>query len=500
MRERTGRLTGLAQLAAEALHRDPAQQAVEFAGRWHSWGDLARIAAGIDAALAASGIAADAPVAFVPRNHPSSLAALLALIAAGRTIRMVYAFQSPAGIARDLAARQVAAVLAGAEDFTPEVRDVLAAKGLAAVALGDADAAPLAGFEHATADTRDPGPPRIEILTSGTTGPPKPFAVSYALIETHFLSSPLARQQEGEAGAAPPFLLYFPLGNISGLYSTLPMLLRGQRVALLERFTLAGWHDYVLRYRPAHTGLPPSALQQVLDADIPRDDLASIQALGTGAAPLDPAVQRAFEDRYGIPVLLSYGATEFAGPVAMMTAGLHAQWGRAKLGSVGRALPGVSLRVVDPDSGAVLPPGAEGLLEVIAPRVGPEWIRTSDLALIDADGFLFHRGRADGAIIRGGFKVHPEDVAKTLMEHPAVREAAVVGVPDARLGSVPAAAIILKSGSTAPPLDELKSWLRERLLPYQLPVHLRFVADFPRTPSMKPSAPGLQALFTEEAE
>ena len=498
MRERTGRLTGLSQLAAEALHRDPAQQAVEFAGRWHSWGDLARIAAGIDAALAASGIAADAPVAFVPRNHPSSLAALLALIAAGRTIRMVYAFQSPAGIARDLAARQVAAVLAGAEDFTPEVRDVLAAKGLAAVALGDADAAPLAGFEHATAETRDPGPPRIEILTSGTTGPPKPFAVSYALIETHFLSSPLARQHEGEAGAAPPFLLYFPLGNISGLYSTLPMLLRGQRVALLERFTLAGWHDYVLRYRPAHTGLPPSALQQVLDADIPRDDLASIQALGTGAAPLDPAVQRAFEDRYGIPVLLSYGATEFAGPVAMMTAELHARWGRAKLGSVGRALPGVSLRVVDPDSGAVLPPGAEGLLEVIAPRVGPGWIRTSDLALIDADGFLFHRGRADGAIVRGGFKIVPESVEAALRLHPAVSEAVVVGLPDRRLGAIPAAAIRLAPGVPEPSVAELETHLRGHVLAPHVPAKWLFCEDLPRTPSLKTDRPAIRRLFVAD--
>ena len=143
-----------------------------------------------------------------------------------------------------------------------------------------------------------------------------------------------------------------------------------------------------------------------------------------------------------------------------------------------------------------------GLLEVKPGQLGPasDWIRTTDIARIDGDGFLWILGRADQAIIRGGFKVHPEDVAKTLMEHPAVREAAVVGVPDVRLGSVPAAAIILKAGLAAPPLEKLESWLRERLLPYQLPVYLRFVADFPRTPSMKPSAPGLQALFTEVAE
>ena len=412
---------------------------------------------------------------------------------------MVYAFQSAAGIARDLAAREVAAVVGDGGDFGPEVRAVLAARGFMAVALDDTDAAPLAGFERGSATASDPGPPHIEILTSGTTGPPKPFAVTYQLIEEHFLSSPLARQQQGAAGDAPPFLLYFPLGNISGLYSTLPMLLRGQRVSLLERFTLEGWHEHVVRYRPAHTGLPPSCLQQVLDADIPREDLASLLALGTGAAPLDPAVQRAFEDRYGIPVLLSYGATEFAGPVAMMTAELHREWGRTKLGSVGRALPGVSLRVVDPDSGPafvqVLPPSSQGVLEVIAPRIGPGWIHTSDLALIDADGFLFHRGRADGAIVRGGFKIVPESVEAALRLHPAVSEAVVVGLLDRRLGEIPVAAIRLAPGLPAPPVAELEAHLRGLVLAPHVPAKWLFCDELPRTPSLKTDRPAVRLLF-----
>ena len=91
--------------------------------------------------------------------------------------------------------------------------------------------------------------------------------------------------------------------------------------------------------------------------------------------------------------------------------------------------------------------------------------------------------------------MHPDDVADVLNEHPAIREAAVVGVPDDRLGAVPAAALILKEGASAPPLDELEAFLRQRLVAYQIPVHFRFVDDFPRTPSMKPSAPGMRALF-----
>ena len=128
---------------------------------------------------------------------------------------------------------------------------------------------------------------------------------------------------------------------------------------------------------------------------------------------------------------------------------------------------------------------------------GLQWLRTTDRAILDADRFLFIRGRADNAIIRGGFKIHPDDVVVALNDHPAVRESAVVGVPDDRLGAVPVAAIILKDGATEPAEGDLKAWLKERLIAYQVPVHIRIVADFPRTPSMKPSAPGLRALFEE---
>jgi acyl-coenzyme A synthetase/AMP-(fatty) acid ligase len=213
---------------------------------------------------------------------------------------------------------------------------------------------------------------------------------------------------------------------------------------------------------------------------------------------LDPAVQRAFEERYGIPILLSYGATEFAGPVAAMTAELYAEWGRRKFGSVGRPLPGAQLRVVDPETGAVLLPGKEGILEVISPRIGTDWIRTSDIVLIDDDGFLFHRGRADGAIMRGGFKLLPETIERALVLHPAVSAAAVVGVPDTRLGQVPAAAIQLKPGFAPPSLADLEAHVRAHVLATHVPVKWRFVEELPRNRSMKTDRPAVRKLFEEK--
>lgn len=490
-------MPSLQDVCAEALLRAPDRPVIEFEGRWRTWGELRKVAEDVQAALPPTGASGLAPVVFVPRNHPAAIAALLGLIAQGRTIKMVYAFQSPAGIARDIERLGPGAVVADTRDFSPEVLEVLGRRGIRGVALDGLTAASLPGFERGgeTPEFADAGEPRIEILTSGTTGPPKQFPLPYRLLEQHFLSTPLTRQLGDEVESQPPFLLYFPLGNISGIYSTLPIIIRGQRVVLHERFTVAGWRDYVVRYRPTHSGLPPSYVQQVLDHDIPATDLASIRTMGVGAAPLDPSVQQAFEDRYGIPILVSYGATEFAGPVCAMTPELHATFGRSKLGSVGRALPGARLRVVDPDTGAELAPGAEGLLEVVSPRIGPDWIRTSDVAMIDEDGFLFHRGRADGAIMRGGFKILPETVERALMLHPAVSEAAVTGVPDSRLGQVPAAAIRLKPGMEKPSTEDLEQHLRQQVLATHVPVKWAFCEDLPRTPSQKTDRVALRRLF-----
>ncbi len=488
----------LQDLCAQALARAPDRPAIAFEGHWHPWGDCARVANQLGAALDFAGLEPGAAVVLVARNRPAAIAALLGLLARGHSVQMVYPFQSGEGIARYIDGFLPAAVVADAQDFAPEVRTALTTHGIAAIALNGMAAAALPGFEHSTNRRHTPGQPRIEILTSGTTGPPKSFPIPFAMMETHFLATPLTRAQGTDPESLPPFLLYFPLGNISGVYSTLPTLLRGQRVELLERFSVAAWRDYVVRWRPVHSGLPPSFVQAVLDADIPREDLASIKAMGVGAAPLDPAVQAAFEDKYGIPILVSYGATEFAGPVAMMTADLHSEFGRAKLGTVGRALPGAKLRVVDPATGADMPAGAEGLLEVISPRIGPDWIRTSDLAVIDADHFLFLRGRADGAIMRGGFKVLPETIERALILHPAVAEVGVVGAPDARLGAVPAAAVVLRGGKELPSVEDLETHLRRHVLATHIPVHWKIVAELPRTPSLKIDRTALKSLFAND--
>jgi acyl-coenzyme A synthetase/AMP-(fatty) acid ligase len=266
---------------------------------------------------------------------------------------------------------------------------------------------------------------------------------------------------------------------------------------LLDRFSVDGWRDYVRRHSPKSAGLPPAGVQMVLDADVPKEEISCLMAIGTGAAPLDPSVQQAFEEKYGIPILISYGATEFGGPVTSTSLKDIEEFGNTKRGSVGRAFGGARLRVIDPETEEELPPGEEGLLEVVSPRIGPEWIRTSDLAMIDEDGFLYHRGRNDGAIMRGGFKVLPETIERALLLHPDISAVGVVGVKDRRLGEVPGAVIQVKPGHDQPSPEQIEAHLREHVMATHIPVHWRFVDELPKTLSFKVHRPALQDLFAD---
>lgn len=216
----------------------------------------------------------------------------------------------------------------------------------------------------------------------------------------------------------------------------------------------------------------------------------------SGTAPLSPDDSDAFTQKYGIPVLTSYAATEFGGGVASWTLVDHQKYWRAKRGSVGRANAGTQLRVVA-DSGAPLGPDEVGLLEVKPAQLGPaaEWMRTTDMARIDADGFLWIVGRADQAIIRGGFKVMPDDVRLAVESHPAVTGAAVVGRLDDRLGETPVAMVELREhGSTD--ATGILDYLRTRLARYEIPAEVAIVEEIPRTPSGKPDLSAIRRYFS----
>jgi acyl-coenzyme A synthetase/AMP-(fatty) acid ligase len=274
--------------------------------------------------------------------------------------------------------------------------------------------------------------------------------------------------------------------HIGGVFRVLQCVAEARPFALLDRFELGTWVDAVRRHRPRAVSLVPAALRMVLHSAVRPEDLESVRAVTSGTAPLSAEDADAFRQKFGIPVLTSYAATEFGGGVASWTLADHQKYWQAKRGSVGRANPGAELRVVD-DDGKPLGADQPGLLEVKPGQLGPsaDWMRTTDMARIDEDGFLWILGRADQAIIRGGFKVMPDDVRAALESHPAVQGAAVVGRPDDRLGETPVAVVELRDTASAD-ASELLEFLRNRLARYEIPTEIRIVDAIPRTPSGKP--------------
>jgi acyl-CoA synthetase (AMP-forming)/AMP-acid ligase II len=469
---------------AAVLTVDPGAPAIEFEGSWRSWGDLADTVEQVGALVQQPGT----QVGVLLRNRPASVGLLLGVLRAGGCLVTINPGRGEERTRQDIAALDLD-VLAGERDDL--ARSVAAGSRATTVAVSEL-ADPLAVSRSAAgrgagADVL-PGV-AVRMLTSGTTGPPKRVDLGYEMLERvlvgakHYESSrdETVRLRRGVA------IVNSPLVHLGGLFRVLQCVADGRSFSLLERFSVDAWADAVRRHRPATASLVPAALRMVLEADLDPEDLRSLRSVVSGTAPLDPDDADAFTARYGVPVLVSYAATEFGGGVAGWNMEDHRAWWGTKRGSVGRAHAGCELRVVDPSTGRVLAPDEEGLLEVKADQLdGDDWVRTTDMARIDPDGFVYILGRADQTIIRGGFKVRPEDVRTALERHPSVRGAAVVARPDERLGDVPVAMVELRAdagaGITA---YELLSYAGQVLARYELPAELRVVDALPRTDSGK---------------
>ncbi|MDA0634797.1 class I adenylate-forming enzyme family protein [Nonomuraea sp. MCN248] len=484
---------------------EPAARALELDGRWCSWGDLAEGARALDERLRSIGASEGARVGVVMRNRPGVVGAVIGTLAGRYAIVSLSHLRPAEALARDVRELNLVAVVADPADW--EAESLRAAARSAGVLGLSVPAYEPAAHTVVTACALEPGVVAaraqpgvaVSMLTSGTTGPPKRVPIGYRNLAAGFAGA--AHYASGEpwrprlrSGVA---VLVAPILHTSGLFRLLLNLLEGRSVAMLERFTVDGLVRLVTAYDARVLALTPTSLRMVLDAGVDPEVFAGVRAVVCGTAPLRPELARRFEDAYDVAVLVTYGATEFAGGIAGWT---MQDWERHrddKPGSVGRLHPGVEVRVRDPETGEPLPPGQVGRLDVRTPQ-SPDpdrWQETTDLARVDEDGFLWILGRTDDVIIRGGFKVSTGAVAEVLKDHPSVRDAAVVGLPDVRLGEVPVAAVEMADGAAFDPA-ELERWARGRLTPYQVPVRFTAVEALPRTPSLKVSQERLKAMLT----
>lgn len=456
-------------------------------GHWVTWGQVRALIERIDRELTAA--RPGGRVAVVLGNRMESVAALISIFLADRTLVTISPLQPAGRLAADLAASGADYVLAPQKLWNEQVFvDAIAELGATALSV---DGAEVVIRAEATREPRDGDPAiAIEMLTSGTTGPAKRVPLGRRQLEAS-LAAALRHNNRPEVTDKPPLtgavgMVTLPIVHIGGLWALLQSLVAARPIVMLERFSLSGWHNAIKEHQPILAGLPPPAIREVLNSDIPRGDLASVRAITSGTAPVDPVMVDAFLERYGIPILITYGATEFAGAVAGWTLkDFRASWADKK-GSVGRPFPGVQLRVVD-ERGTLLLAGQTGRLQVASPQVGDSadhWVTTSDLAHLDDDGYLYIDGRSDDVIVRGGFKIAPETVVRALRSHDAVADAAVAGLSDARLGQIPVAAVELRSAMTATGA-ELRAHCRASLTPYEVPAQVFVVDELPRGAALK---------------
>lgn len=357
-------------------------------------------------------------------------------------------------------------------------------------------------------------------FTSGTTGRPKPVLLLHSGVLT-LLDGVLAKLRAGAAAkpagasAAPPRppmpnLIPVSLSLWAGIYNVLFALRAGAAVVVLDGFDPADFAATVKRFGIRSVVLPPAAMTMLAD-DPTIEDLDPLRFVRSITAPLSPLQARRFKARFGIAVLNSYGQTEIGGEIVGWNAADSRANGEDKLGSVGRAHEGVSLRVVD-DTGTDVATGEPGELWVLTPalsagyadggdladRLSPDgWFRTGDFARLDAEGFVWIEGRVSSMINRGGLKVHPGEVEEVIRLHPSVADVAVVGLPDDRLGEVPCAVVVTTPGTGLDPAD-LDRLCRKHLAPYKVPTRFEAIEALPRNEVGKVLARDLVARMTAD--
>ena len=345
--------------------------------------------------------------------------------------------------------------------------------------------------------TPAPSPEALALLmyTSGTTGRPK----GVMLTQSNLAANALAIATEHALTPRDRVLGVLPLYHINAFAVTmLAPLASGGSVAMAPRFSAARFWAQALDRHCTWLNVVPTIVSYLIEASDapPKAALEAIRFLRSASAALPPEHLRAFEQRYGIGIVETMGLTETVAP--SFSNPLEAA--QRKLGAVGRA-SGCEARIIDAQLQPV-PDGATGELAIRGPNVmrgyykneeatraafTPDgWLRTGDLGHRDADGFFFVTGRIKELIIKGGENIAPREIDEVLLQHPAVLEAAAVGMPDKHYGQEILACVVLRPGADASAAEtDLRAFCEQHLGRYKTPKIIRFVAELPRGPSGK---------------
>jgi long-chain acyl-CoA synthetase len=394
-----------------------------------------------------------------------------------------------------------------APDWAVKVRELVkqVARPIQVVEV-DPDAAALPGEEAFSPRAAVAGPPRPDALallmyTSGTTGTPK----GVMLTQANLAANAHAISAEHRLGPQDRVAAILPLYHINAFAVTmLAPLAHGGSLAMPPRFSASRFWDMATRFGCTWINVVPTIVSYLLEAPAPpRASLARIRFCRSASAPLPPEHLRAFEEKFGIGVIETMGLTETVAPAFSNPF----DPARRKLGSVG--LPsGCEARIVD-ERGVELPDRVAGEIVIRGPQVTPGyykneaasaaafhpggWFRSGDIGMRDAEGYFFVTGRIKELIIKGGENIAPREIDEVLLRHPAVLDAAAVGIPDKHYGQEIMACVIRRDGHACTE-DELRTFCLEHLGRFKAPKVIRFVDELPRGPSGKVQRLKLAAL------
>lgn len=339
----------------------------------------------------------------------------------------------------------------------------------------------------------DPDATAVLLFTSGTTGEPKAAVLRHKNLAAYLVSSlefGVAPEDESAIVSVPPY-------HIASVSSALSTTYTGRRVVQLEAFDPDAWVATVRDEAVTHAMVVPTMLNRILDVvEADGQGLPTMRSLAYGGGPMpQPVVERALRLLPDLDLVNAYGLTETASTVAVLGPDDHrAAFAsddpavRARLGSVGQPLPGVEVSIRDAD-GEPLPAGEVGQIWVRGEQVSGEyegidssleegWFNTRDAGRLDDDGYLYVQGRLDDVIVRGGENLSPGEIEAVLLEHEAVAEVAVVGVPDVEWGEAVAAAVVLEPGASVSE-EELQDHVRSVLRSARTPERIAFVEELP---------------------
>jgi long-chain acyl-CoA synthetase len=481
-------------LLAQAAQAHPAAPAVTFREQTITYGALLRATEGLAGGLAALGLHRRPRIGLLLPNCPQFIMTYLAASRIGGTVIPINVLYRPDEV-RYIMQDAEAEVLVTAEPFRPLVEALrphlpglkhvvmVAEEGLAADEVDFRVLAAQAAPRPVAVSARDVA---VIIYTSGTTGRPK----GAMLTHRNLLANAESCFQIFHVGPEDVLLSALPLFHAFAAMVFLLLALRGgARIQLMERFLPANTLALMEESRATLFGGVPSMfglMLQVPPESRPR--LAALRICVSGGAPLPPEVWTAFEQTYDVSLIEGYGLTEAAPVVAV-----NPPYGVRKPGSVGVPAPGVEVKLVD-ERGRGVPVGTIGELAVRGDNVmkgylnrpaetkaaiRSGWLFTGDLARADEDGYLYIAGRKKELILVGGLNVYPGEVERVLVEHPAVLEAAVFGVPDATRGEAVWAAVVLRPDATATP-RELQTFCRDRLADFKIPRGIDIRAELPK--------------------